>query len=136
MSTSRLPTGTVREEGRGNRTFPKQSTSHREQSPGGRPHHRPNQPTDQSAGSRATELQALREEYRQAQAEIQRLESQVDHLQKQVTTHKQAKQSIIDRYEQIISELESAAATAPQSTPNGGGANRNSIAEQLKRWLL
>lgn len=151
MWTTTLPTGTVRDEGRGRRTFPKQSTSSSSGS-GQRPrraaHPRQNHPPRRSQphhGSGSTvaqqsELDRLREENRQAKAEIERLESQLDQFRTRLANHNRAKQAMIDRYEHIIAELESAAATASTSTAESAATTTNQttqrgLVSRLTRWL-
>jgi chromosome segregation ATPase len=130
MWSSTLPTGTVREEGLGSRTFPEQSTPQLPQ--------RVDQPAHETAEQNATlqaELTALREEHKQAEAEIQRLESQVELLRKQLANQKDAEAAMVDRYERIISELESAAATAPESATADSNDDRRGLLGRLKSWL-
>lgn len=66
--------------------------------PRARPHHRPGQRDDEPA-DREPELQTLREDHRQARAELQRLGSEADRLQAQLATHEEATQSLVDRLE-------------------------------------
>jgi predicted nucleic acid-binding Zn-ribbon protein len=130
MWSSTLPTGTVREEGRGSQTFPKQSTP---QSP-----QRVDQPSTQPGRENAAlqaEIEELRKENQQAEAEIQRLESQLGLLRKQLANRKDAEAAMVDRYERIVSELESAAATAPESATADSNGDRYGLLSRLKNWF-
>lgn len=133
MWSSTLPTGTVREEGRGSQTFPKQSTP---QSPQRVDQPSP-QPTHQNAALQA-EIEELRKENQQAEAEIQRLESQVGLLRKQLANRKDAEAAMVDRYERIISELEAAAATTPQESTASGDreGSQRGLLSRLKNRLF
>jgi len=115
MWSSTLPTGTVRNEGRSSRTYP-QSTAPPD-SPA-TPPEKSDRTADRRQHSRAellAEIDRLQAETEQADAEIRRLESQVDQLRSQLDDRHQAQQAMVDQYEAIITELEAAAATAPNA---------------------
>ena len=126
MWLSTLPTGTVSDENRGDRTFPRSSPADDSQPP---------QHTE-SAANRAgrptaahtTEIQQLRDETRRANREIQRLEAECESLRAQVARQQTAKQAIVDRYERVIRELETAAATARSNESTQGSDAR------ARRW--
>ncbi|MEA1932224.1 MAG: hypothetical protein U9O06_11850 [Euryarchaeota archaeon] len=144
MWSSTLPTRTVRNEGRSRRTFPRQSTAQ----PNSR-RKQPQQPDSTANRSQAAlreEVDRLRTENQQAEAEIQRLQSEIDRLRGQLADHQQSQQAIIDRYEAILGELESAAATDPPAATrrapvDSAGSTESRRAEKgviarLRRWLL
>ena len=106
MWSSTLPTGTVREEGRGSRTYPQSA----------RQPARSRQSDRQPRGELAAEVDRLRQEKQQAEAEIQQLEAQIELLRSQLDHHQESKRAMVDRYERVIAELETAAATAPTRT--------------------
>lgn len=131
MWSSTLPTGTVRNEGRSRRTFPRRSASRSES--------RPRQPratdpaADRSQAALQEEVDRLRAETQQAEAEIQRLEAEVDRLRSQLADRQQSRQAMIDRYEATIAELEAAAATAPTREHT---ADKGRLLDRLKRDLF
>jgi peptidoglycan hydrolase CwlO-like protein len=133
MWSSTLPTGTVREEGLGSRTFPEQSTPQLPQ--------RVDQPSTQSSQENAAlqaEIEELRKENQQAEAEIRRLESQVDVVRKQLANQKDAEAAMVDRYERVISELEAAAATTPEESTASGDreGSQHGLLSRLKNRLF
>lgn len=138
MWSSTLPTRTVRNEGRSSRTFPQQSIPQ----PGSSPSHPPQEPDptiSRDHHSRAelrAEADRLKRDNQQAEAEIQRLESQVDLLRTQLADRNQSQQAIVDRYEQVISELESAAATAPPKANADRSADGRGLIDRLTAWLF
>jgi peptidoglycan hydrolase CwlO-like protein len=125
MWSSTLPTETVSNEELSTRTFPDQSTPSSAHQ------------TGRQTGPATDEIERLRHENKQARAEIDQLETQVDRLEKQLANRQDSEQAIINRYEQVISELERAAATAPRDTPNRNRqtAKGNGIVDRISRWL-
>jgi len=108
MWSSTLPTGTISDEKRAGRTFPRST----HESTNNQPRHAKStaSPTGRSQGVSRTEIERLRDENRQ-------LRSQIKSLRSQGQCHQADKQAIVDRYEQVIAELEQAAATSsPKST--------------------
>jgi len=90
------------------------------------------------------EVDRLRTEKQQAEAEIQRLQSEVDRLQSQLADRQQSQQAMVDRYERVIAELETAAATAPATQTGGpdssggrsaGSTRSSSLVDRLTGWL-
>jgi len=132
MWTSTLPTGTVRTEGLADRTVPADSQTGHTQNPDSR--NATAQRDQQSSESPTTELTRLRARHAAAQAEIERLESQVGLLRRQLTKRQAAEQAIIDRYEQLISELQQAAATRP-SNRRPKQAKNLTVSAKISRWL-
>ena len=126
MWSSTLPTGTVREEGRGSRTYPQSA---------GQPVRR-RQSDRQPRAELAAEVDRLRREKRQADAEIERLESQVELLQNQLERHHESKRAMVDRYERVIAELETAAATAPTAEPTSAEASTRGLLDRLTGGLF
>ena len=122
MWSSTLPTGTVREEGRGSRTYPQSA---------GQPARR-RQSDRQPRAELAAEVERLRREKRQADAEIERLESQVELLRSQLERHHESKRAMADRYERVIAELETAAATAPAAEPTSAEASTRGLLDRLE----
>jgi len=122
MWSSTLPTGTVREEGRGSRTYPQSA---------GQPARR-RQSDRQPRAELAAEVERLRREKRQADAEIERLESQVELLRNQLERHHESKRAMVDRYERVIAELETAAATAPAAEPTSAEASTRGLLDRLE----
>ncbi len=127
MWSSNLPTGTVQTERRAGRTFPRSNS-----------HTRPADSADGTGRSRA----APHAEIERLSAENRQLESQVESLRLQLERHQADKQRIVDRYERVISELETAAATAP--TTQSAGTERATgrtqtvdagLVQRLKQWL-
>lgn len=124
MWSSTLPTGTVRNEGRSSRTYP-QSTVHPDNDP-----EEPEQTVDRKQRSRAellADIDRLQRKHETADTEIRRLESQVDRLRSRLADRQQAQQAIVDRYEAIITDLETAATTTPETkhtTSNRGLLSR------------
>ncbi|MFO7833911.1 MAG: hypothetical protein R6V31_07630 [Halohasta sp.] len=122
MWSSTLPTGTVRDEGRGSRTYPQAA-------------HQPARPQGTDCRSRAAlaaEVGRLREEKRQADAEIERLESQVALLRTQLERHHESKRAMVDRYERVIAELETAAATTPTAEPTTAEPSTRGLLDRLR----
>lgn len=174
MWSSTLPTGTVSDAGRGARTYPERtspSNSTKQTSPvdiAEQTTPRKTTPSSADNDTRDTrdarqthetariealqnEITRLRDENRRAKTEIERLRSQVKLLRKQLTNHQESRQAIINRYEQLISELERAAASAPtkksiRKSTRGGSASRKTrggaanarnegLAGRVSRWL-
>jgi len=80
----------------------------------------------------AAEVERLRREKRQADAEIERLESQVELLRSQLERHHESKRAMVDRYERVIAELETAAATAPAAEPTSAEASTRGLLDRLE----
>jgi len=157
MWSSTLPTGTVRNEGRGSRTFPEstpqplyptrpspptQSTQPSQPNQPGSPTQstQPSRPSSHTSGHQSQQIEELRAEVdrlqrekQQAEAEVDRLQSRADQLRKQLSTRRESQQAIIDRYEEVISDLEAAATTGrqPTETTDEGG-----FRSRLRRWLF
>jgi uncharacterized protein YlxW (UPF0749 family) len=84
----------------------------------------------------AAEVDRLRREKRQADAEIERLESQVELLQNQLERHHESKRAMVDRYERVIAELETAAATAPTAEPTSAETSTRGLLDRLTGGLF
>ena len=127
MWSSDLPTGTIQTERRAGRTFPRSDSQPRRAEP--------KTGAGRSRAAPHAEIERLRAENRQ-------LESQVDSLRSKVERHQADTQAIVDRYEQVITELEQTAATAltesagPQDSRATGPARTDGgLIQQLQRWL-
>ena len=130
MWSSTLPTGTVREEGRADRTYPQSAGQ-----PTGQPVRQPTRPQGAERRSRAAlaaDVDRLRREKEAADAEIRRLESQVELLRGQLERQQESKRAIVDRYERVIAELETAAATTPTAEPATAEASERGLLDRLR----
>ena len=133
MWSSQLPTGTVSDEQLASRTFP-QSTE--------LPTVAASTAESQRLAAANAEIKRLSTENQRARAEIRRLDSRIESLESELQGQQAAKQAIVDRYERVISELETAAATAP--TTQSAGAERTTgrtqtvdggVIQRLTKWL-
>ena len=128
MWSSQLPTGTVSDEQLASRTFP-QSTQ--------LPTVAASTAESQRLAAANTEIKRLSTENQRARAEIRRLDSRIESLESELQGQQAAKQAIVDRYEHLLAELETAAATAgsasaadAEQTANDGG-----VVQRFTQWL-
>ena len=140
MWSSTLPTGTISNTQRADRTFPRSRQAPENESPQ-EPSVSSQTNSHQQAAATA-EIGRLRAERQEMREEIQQLNAQVESLRSELQRQQEAKQAIVDRYERVISELETAAATAP--TTQSAGAERATgrtqtvdgrVIQRLTQWL-
>jgi len=80
----------------------------------------------------AADVDRLRREKEAADAEIRRLESQIELLRGQLERQQESKRAIVDRYERVIAELETAAATTPTAEPATAEASERGLLDRLR----